>query len=587
MEDKLDRLLAMESKMDRLLAMESKIDRMMEVNLKLYERVEIADSKFDPILKRIDFLESLAGVTMNTKSELVEKDNDNSVINREDDKSTIDAEQSELDIDIKNYDSIKTPKVIRKDRFSAEEIAQAEEEQQLFANEIMANDKSNKNGRRTSMLLEEVGNIKKTIIPYNKNFIRLPPDVSNLYLKELAPEKVLGFLQGVLKTVQESRYEISVQSLISPEIKNIILAKFCLTSNQFYNLEYEQIVKYISNLLKPETVEEFVHIMATSLKSYHIYDRFKFEKYYLLVLKHVQDYKLLFQMLAEDNSKNIPPVNDKHYGLIKLFGMHLHKEFFRKTRMRMSKETYTTIYDFLNEFSEVVLEYYKSYKLYLTIPDERDFTKLNPMRDYSKHTSNTFANHNSYNNDNGNNYVNSNAKYNGVNINRRTSPSNYRRPAGDYSSDKNNFNSGDKVLMNSHILAEDQGSDDSDNYEVDQKMLFNIPSSDDSEDDMLYMSQPLSTQTSSGNTTSSHDNKSVSFELNATTNSDQRQLCTSLILFGKCKLQHDDELHRNKYLHDMKAVEAKRRELSNAWKDIPMSRNDNKPPDPLIKLLKR
>ncbi len=97
MEDKLDRLLAMESKMDRLLAVESKIDRMMELNLKLYERVEIVDSKFDPILKRIDFLESLAGVTMNTKSELVEKDNDNSVINREGDKSTIDAEQLPFD----------------------------------------------------------------------------------------------------------------------------------------------------------------------------------------------------------------------------------------------------------------------------------------------------------------------------------------------------------------------------------------------------------------------------------------------------------------------------------------------------------
>jgi hypothetical protein len=284
------------------------------------------------------------------------------------------------------------------------------------------------------------------------------------------------------------------------------------------------------------------------------------------VLRHIQDYRLLFQILAEDNKGCIPPVNDKQFGLIKLFGMYLNKAFFSKTRARMNKESYDTIYEFLDEFSDVVLSYHQYYKKYLTIPDELPFVATNKSSfSYAKH----------------------NKSYAPSLTVRKPANVSYQKSSQEPNMDRRISNVKSNTLMHSQALPEYDNSENDDLLDTEQ-IFFNYSDgeSNESEDELPAASQPLMpTSVSNSSYNISHDQTSASLDLNATNSVPPKQVCISMVLNGKCKYLHDAD-HTQKFSHDMQLVIAKRQEYASTWKD-PQQLTDKKPSDPITRILKR
>ncbi len=88
----------------------------------------------------------------------------------------------------------------------------------------------------------------------------------------------------------------------------------------------------------------------------------------------MQDFELLFKILAEDNLRVVPAVNDKTNGLIKLFGYHIDRKFSDDTRLILggNDKRYKTIYEFISDFKTVIMQYYEVYVNYKILPDHRD-----------------------------------------------------------------------------------------------------------------------------------------------------------------------------------------------------------------------
>jgi hypothetical protein len=162
------------------------------------------------------------------------------------------------------------------------------------------NIKADNSGRRKSALFREIGNIEKSLDYSKVSYIKRMPDTKHLYLKHNNPEELIKFYTGVIEVVLESNVQIKVQANIHEDIRNLICAKFRLTKTAYFNLDLEEIMGLLSKLVAPETKVQFIGLIKNSLKINVKYAREKFEDYYYALLRYIQDFDLLFKILAED-----------------------------------------------------------------------------------------------------------------------------------------------------------------------------------------------------------------------------------------------------------------------------------------------
>jgi hypothetical protein len=235
-------------------------------------------------------------------------------------------------------------------------------------------DKIFKSDKRRSALFKEMGNIKSSV-EFNKvSYMKPVPDISHLSLDSTDPEKLITFYTGVLEITLESNVQVRVQTRIAKKIRDLICAKFDLQLVEYYNLSLEEIMVCLSKMVSPETQVKFVSLMKKCLKINIEYNKFRYEDYYYALLRYMQDFELLFKILAEDNMRVVPAVNDKSNGLIKLFGYHIDKKFFDDTRLLLggSDKRYKTIYEFISDFKGIIMQYYQVYVSYKIVPDHRE-----------------------------------------------------------------------------------------------------------------------------------------------------------------------------------------------------------------------
>lgn len=242
--------------------------------------------------------------------------------------------------------------------------------------------------KRRSALFKEMGNIESSVEFSKVSYVRPIPDITHLHLKSTDPEELITFYTGILEVTLESNVQVRVQTRIDKKIRDLICAKFDLVLGEYYNLNLEEVMVCLSKMVSPDSQVKFVSLMKKCLKINISYNKFKYEDYYFALLRYIQDFDLLFKILAEDNLRVIPAVNDKTNGLIKLFGYHIDKKFFDDTRLLLggNDKKYKTIYEFISEFKRIIMEYYDLYSKYKILPDHREssYKKYGNSRDMNK-----------------------------------------------------------------------------------------------------------------------------------------------------------------------------------------------------------
>jgi hypothetical protein len=107
---------------------------------------------------------------------------------------------------------------------------------------------------------------------------------------------------------------------MSEELCSFLIARNDLTHSEFYGASFDFIMVLLSKAIRPITIADFVNVLSKSVSCKVEYDRASNEKFYYAVMQYIQDFILMFRILAEDNLKNVPPVNDRKYGLVAIFG---------------------------------------------------------------------------------------------------------------------------------------------------------------------------------------------------------------------------------------------------------------------------
>ena len=89
---------------------------------------------------------------------------------------------------------------------------------------------------------------------------------------------------------------------------------------------------YIMELMKPTTVTEFIDMMRKNLRKLDPYKRHRFDNYYNDLLTYIDDYKELYRLLVDKNQHNSPTLNDREFGLIKIFGSKIDEYYFKRIK---------------------------------------------------------------------------------------------------------------------------------------------------------------------------------------------------------------------------------------------------------------
>jgi hypothetical protein len=289
---------------------------------------------------------------------------------------------------------------------------------------------------------------------------------------------------------------------------------------------------YLTKIMAPLTQVKFVHLMKSSLSIKVDYNKFRYEEYYFALLKYMQDYELLFKLLAEDNADIVPDVNDKANGLIQLFGYHIDKKFFDDTKTYIREKKFKSIYDFLKKFRDALNSYHKAYLNFKIIPQHNN---VNQGTDRKQ----SFVNHHA---DKAN-----------------TSHENKFKHGGTLSHMKQ------EVLSDSLTL--DSTCDDSEGEQV--TPWFDSEDNIESDEEKLNISDQQATDSLN----------MVTFGNSTTIEPTSNKVCMFMVQENHCTYA-DDPKHMKLYSHDPALVRKKQLEVHEMFKSLlsnpsPLSRNDH------------
>jgi hypothetical protein len=227
-----------------------------------------------------------------------------------------------------------------------------------------------KGGRRDSVLLEKI-EMESGPEPHKVLHVKNEPDLSDLSLRDIIPSNVIAFMTAANKKMRQTGFSIMLQKVIEQDVRNLLLIELGVDELKYYRLSNKEIVRGLSSLVRPNTMIEFHTLMVNNLKFKAVYDRNKFEEYYYKLLTYFEEYTLLFRLLSQDNTRNIPPLKDYSFGLIQVIKTHLDKTYFRETRACINNDDFNTIGEFITLFKEQATGHYNSFRNFRSIPSNK------------------------------------------------------------------------------------------------------------------------------------------------------------------------------------------------------------------------
>jgi len=112
----------------------------------------------------------------------------------------------------------------------------------------------------------------------------------------------------------------------------------------FYALDFEEVVMGLAKLIRPVSVFDFGKLLMENLSCRGTYSRDKYQSYYEALLTYFEDFTLLLRLLSEDNSKFVPPMEDKNFGLLQIMSGHIDEAYWIRTKAEIPVKSYKNIH---------------------------------------------------------------------------------------------------------------------------------------------------------------------------------------------------------------------------------------------------
>jgi hypothetical protein len=247
-------------------------------------------------------------------------------------------------------------------------------------------------------------------------YMKAPPPFDG-YLDALTPRKVYNFFHKILLYKTATGLGLEIALYISDEIRELLMSLYKgLTLEKFYSMSDSKLLTILQMESRPKTHIAFYNKLKSytkfgDLPSNYDPSPLNFKPFYDGYITYKNKFIQMYDLMAEDNDINVPPLKNKEGGLIKLFldkipfgyGQQAYKSL---VRANDDKENFKNIKDFIHKFGVFIEEHYRKYEENKSVAEHfvKDTKGYNEKANTSRINSSKRNNHNKFNN-------NSNSKY--------------------------------------------------------------------------------------------------------------------------------------------------------------------------------
>lgn len=217
------------------------------------------------------------------------------------------------------------------------------------------------------------------------------PSYSHISLKYLGINEVFKFWTEINKYQQMHGIELKATTLISDDCRRRIMSKCDIKSElKFFKLPQKRLRKYIQKSVRPTDKNMFARMLASSLKFWEGKETFvlgvaNFHTFYDRLLTYRQEFKDKFEFLAYHNGDNVPKLENKDGGTIKIFLLQLPSDYAMRSFAQLPKSRFDDLDEFLIAFYKLAKEHYQiaveSKKLNSFLPSNKPVTPSAPRRE--------------------------------------------------------------------------------------------------------------------------------------------------------------------------------------------------------------
>jgi hypothetical protein len=222
-------------------------------------------------------------------------------------------------------------------------------------------------------------NVKETFI---KTFSELPreqekifdyrPPFDDIKLHDLILRNVLQFVKKAQKYTAKYKRQLPIPQLVSNEVRTQLVSRFSrsgLTHEKWNQLSDIQAIALIQRFVQPMNWIGFWKYMDQNVyfnwpSSEKEVTEKQFPKFHIALLEYSEAFNFVYKFLAEDNEGNVPQVNKKDGGILKLFFSKIPTNFSTNLFARFSKKVFDNWDSFFQEFHEHVQALDEQYRGY-------------------------------------------------------------------------------------------------------------------------------------------------------------------------------------------------------------------------------
>ena len=223
-----------------------------------------------------------------------------------------------------------------------------------------------KNVERKSVmkqLAEQTDNEKNRLVMYQQQ-----PSFDHIKLVKLDIPSVVKFMEDLANYQSMYGIALPVPTLVSPKIREIIISRnyyLGINVSNFYLLKTIELLEYLREAIKP-TDKVMFQTAITRYVEFEIHPLYKpnssyFKPMFEALLAYRTKFLNIFNFMAENNAANMPRIDTKEGGAVKIFLSKIPFGYGAKlsSALVIPKKGWGTLESFLDEFYKVVQSHYK------------------------------------------------------------------------------------------------------------------------------------------------------------------------------------------------------------------------------------
>jgi len=195
---------------------------------------------------------------------------------------------------------------------------------------------------------------------------KVQPEYDQIMLHKLDVLPFAKWSDQIVEYTNINKISLPVPTMVTQEIRNFLIShEASLTRANWTRLTAEEVFSLISGHLRPKSKLEFYNKLKENVEFQLRYKSTptsgNFEHFYNALLLYQEEFTLVFDVLAERNEHNIPPITTKeNVGLIHLFAIKIDTGSYAKNVIKtMGSEKFDDMHDFLDRFYGIVKSHYK------------------------------------------------------------------------------------------------------------------------------------------------------------------------------------------------------------------------------------